>query len=309
MLPGFVADDISLRKIRRMIFTSLTKWDGRQDVPLPLTTIKQIAGRAGRYGMLASKDKIPKPAENEGLTSATFEPVPQPPGEVTCMAPEDLRTLEEALAHPFVDLKAAALSVAQPDLEILSRNLAPKPLTELLSIYDLFSQHGSAYTFSESQTHAMEIVDSVVGHDVDTGVRMTLSMAPVPRRDPMSIGLYRLCCTAFANGTDFDIRQLMTCAPILPAIKMLQGLRKLRQAHEASGTLPPGSIQALSTPRALESLESLHKALTVYLWLAQRQPVYFGSHTEAGALKRELEKCIDWVLVHMRGRSIPSRRL
>ena len=40
----------SFRSIRRLIFHSLRKFDGRQMIRLPSYHAKQIAGRAGRFG-------------------------------------------------------------------------------------------------------------------------------------------------------------------------------------------------------------------------------------------------------------------
>ena len=38
--------------IRRVVFTSLSKFDGIQERPLTIGEIKQIAGRAGRWVLL-----------------------------------------------------------------------------------------------------------------------------------------------------------------------------------------------------------------------------------------------------------------
>ena len=44
-------------RIKRVIFDTLSKWNGTETVPLSLSQIKQIAGRAGRYG--TSRDASP----------------------------------------------------------------------------------------------------------------------------------------------------------------------------------------------------------------------------------------------------------
>jgi len=50
-------------KIRRVIFETMSKWDGWKEVPQEISQVKQIASRAGRYGMRV-----------EGGVVATLEP-------------------------------------------------------------------------------------------------------------------------------------------------------------------------------------------------------------------------------------------
>ncbi|MFH5923546.1 helicase-related protein [Roseomonas xinghualingensis] len=41
---------LNIGPLRRVVFSSLTKWDGKEDRPLSVQEIKQIGGRAGRFG-------------------------------------------------------------------------------------------------------------------------------------------------------------------------------------------------------------------------------------------------------------------
>jgi ATP-dependent RNA helicase SUPV3L1/SUV3 len=41
---------LNIGPLRRVVFSALTKWDGQQDRPLTVQEIKQIGGRAGRFG-------------------------------------------------------------------------------------------------------------------------------------------------------------------------------------------------------------------------------------------------------------------
>ncbi|CAH2603903.1 RNA helicase [Rhodovastum atsumiense] len=41
---------LNIGPLRRVVFSALTKWDGQQDRPLSVQEIKQIGGRAGRFG-------------------------------------------------------------------------------------------------------------------------------------------------------------------------------------------------------------------------------------------------------------------
>jgi len=41
---------LNIGPLRRVVFSALTKWDGQQERPLTVQEIKQIGGRAGRFG-------------------------------------------------------------------------------------------------------------------------------------------------------------------------------------------------------------------------------------------------------------------
>jgi ATP-dependent RNA helicase SUPV3L1/SUV3 len=81
--------------IRRIIFTSIRKWDGTADRQLTAAEIKQIAGRAGRYG-------------------SRF-----PSGTVTAMNAADLRVVADALQQPSEVLTTACLLPSLSQLELL----------------------------------------------------------------------------------------------------------------------------------------------------------------------------------------------
>jgi ATP-dependent RNA helicase SUPV3L1/SUV3 len=76
---------LNIGPLRRVVFSSLTKWDGKQDRPLSVQEIKQIGGRAGRFGgahaegIVAVLERGGSPAEIAHALTA---------GPVT---PEDLR--------------------------------------------------------------------------------------------------------------------------------------------------------------------------------------------------------------------------
>lgn len=88
-------------QISRLIFSSMTKFDGVEFRELTVPEIKQIAGRAGRYG---SK---------------------YPVGEVTCVDEEDLPLLHTALNAPSPTLERAGLFPTF-DLLLLYSHLNPQ---------------------------------------------------------------------------------------------------------------------------------------------------------------------------------------
>jgi replicative superfamily II helicase len=82
--------------IRRIIFFSgLRKFDGVEDRPLTMAEIKQVAGRAGRFGSR------------------------YPAGVVTATTEADLARVREALAQPSEEVAAAYLAPSLAQLEML----------------------------------------------------------------------------------------------------------------------------------------------------------------------------------------------
>ncbi|GAB2210240.1 hypothetical protein Droror1_Dr00015502 [Drosera rotundifolia] len=100
--------------ICRIIFSSLKKFDGMEMRDLTIPEIKQIAGRAGRYG---SK---------------------YPFGEVTCMDPHDLPLLHSSLKSPSPDLEHAGLF---PSYDLLLLYSRANPDDGIYQILEHFVQH------------------------------------------------------------------------------------------------------------------------------------------------------------------------
>jgi ATP-dependent RNA helicase SUPV3L1/SUV3 len=70
---------LNIGPLRRVVFSSLTKWDGKQDRSLSVQEIKQIGGRAGRFGgghaegIVAGLERGGSPAEiTHALTRAAW---------------------------------------------------------------------------------------------------------------------------------------------------------------------------------------------------------------------------------------------
>src|ERR1700731_1926050 len=84
---SFRKDNTCARKIRRVVFSTTRKFDGRMERVLSDSQIRQIAGRAGRYGMHSDN----------------------PAGLVTCIYKNDLPIIRSALEAAPVPLPVAYL--------------------------------------------------------------------------------------------------------------------------------------------------------------------------------------------------------
>ncbi|XP_010532568.1 PREDICTED: DExH-box ATP-dependent RNA helicase DExH16, mitochondrial isoform X2 [Tarenaya hassleriana] len=100
--------------ISRIIFSTLEKYDGTEWRDLTVSEIKQIAGRAGRYG-----SKFPV-------------------GEVTCLRRDDLPLLHSSLKSPSPLLERAGLF---PTFDLLSRYSLAHPEHGLYQILEHFAEN------------------------------------------------------------------------------------------------------------------------------------------------------------------------
>lgn len=113
--------------IRRVIFTKMTKFDGRKERALTAAEVKQIAGRAGRYGSRYAS------------------------GIATTLNSEDLPTLQQALAMPSTPLTAAALFPRFAQLAGFAGSFPQEGLAGILDRFKAQAEVGAHYFFAHFQ--------------------------------------------------------------------------------------------------------------------------------------------------------------
>jgi len=164
--------------IRRVIFSTVRKFDGVSHRRLTAAEIQQIAGRAGRFGRY-------------------------PEGLVTAIDEADLAYIREHLAQPIPSL-TGRLSIA-PDfwhIEALAQLLKTKSIGALLSFFS--SQlHVDSVLFETAS-----MADSIaLGHEVDClapdvplADKFVFACAPVCPDKPEELAYFRTCVQAFVKG-------------------------------------------------------------------------------------------------------------
>ncbi|KAL4857153.1 DExH-box ATP-dependent RNA helicase DExH16 [Chlorella vulgaris] len=228
--------------IRRIIFTSIRKWDGTADRQLTAAEIKQIAGRAGRYG-------------------SRF-----PSGTVTAMNAADLRVVADALQQPSEALTTAHLLPSLSQLELLHsqhpqdnlpallRRFAAAAAGSLAQTHYCYAQYEDQYTLATMLRHLPLSLQEA----------WTFSISPTDPADaPLASALLRFA-TAYA--------------------------RQLRVPVAA--TLLPPLAQARSEVDLLQ-LETCHRILDLYLWLAHRFPDAFEGAEDVALKSGALAALID----------------
>lgn len=171
--------------ISRIIFSTVEKFDGSEIRLLTVPEIKQIAGRAGRYG-----SKFPV-------------------GEVTCLDGEDLPIIQSALNAPSPTIERAGLF---PSFDLLSMYSRLHPESGIYQILDHFLEHAklsSNYFISdcEEMLKVAAIIDELPLRLHD---KYLFCISPVDMKDDISTqGLTQFAQNYAKNGI-VRLREIFT---------------------------------------------------------------------------------------------------
>ncbi|KIY73879.1 hypothetical protein CYLTODRAFT_385936 [Cylindrobasidium torrendii FP15055 ss-10] len=242
-------------KIRRVIFTSMHKNIARQPHPLSISQIKQIGGRAGRFGLHKPGEKL------EGL--------------VTAMNEDDMGKLREAMAAPWTRLPTcrkgrtsetlAAVAGVLPGATKLSTILEAHTYAAVLPPY-------IRYQHSHHLTPLADWVEEMGGVTAGTPVfngnmDMTLLFlnCPIPWRD---MGAQRFCRNLIT------ILQEELYVPIRDCDEDDGFFEKLDDIEALLGTKVDVEVEE-HLQAAMKDMEVFHQLLGMYRWLGFRRPVCF----------------------------------
>ncbi|XP_071937960.1 DExH-box ATP-dependent RNA helicase DExH16, mitochondrial isoform X2 [Coffea arabica] len=147
--------------ISRIIFSKLEKFDGMETRELTVPEIKQIAGRAGRYG-----SKFPV-------------------GEVTCLDAEDLPLLHSSLNSPSPILERAGLF---PSFDLLLMYSRLHPKHSLYQILEHFAENAklSANYFIANCEEMLKVAAVIDELPLELDDKYLFCMSPVDMDDYIS---------------------------------------------------------------------------------------------------------------------------
>ncbi|SNX86429.1 related to SUV3 - ATP-dependent RNA helicase, mitochondrial [Melanopsichium pennsylvanicum] len=181
-------------RIKRVIFDAMTKWNGKEEVTLSASQIKQIAGRAGRYG---TQDKATDQADLGGI--------------VTTRQEHELEILRAALASPLLPITKAAVQPNSEALTQLSTMLPGKAgsggglrtLSQIYADVSLLSRIDSTNFFLSDfsqQLTILPLIESASGGLLTVAEREIYSNAPANTRDERVVAFLCKAVSQFSRG-------------------------------------------------------------------------------------------------------------
>jgi ATP-dependent RNA helicase SUPV3L1/SUV3 len=235
--------------IGRVIFTTMSKFDGTEKRPLLSSEAKQIAGRAGRFGSV------------------------HPEGTATCTSGKDLVLLGKLMKGIDAPIRKAGLFPTADQLIAFSKQLArkrpdhpPLPLRLLLRKFQQACTVDDSLYFLcdlEPMIAVAELID-----DVDMGFADMYKhcLAPVDTKSSMVVSYFRHYALAFSK--------------IEAPARTRERKGKPVTAEHPLGKAPPffvrlglkGALGPGRSAAALSELETRHAVVDLWLWLALRFP-------------------------------------
>ncbi|KAF8264654.1 P-loop containing nucleoside triphosphate hydrolase protein [Lactarius quietus] len=266
-------------KIQRIVFETMSKWDGWVEVPLGASHVKQIAGRAGRFGM-----------STEGGT-----------GIVTTLEPTDLLPLKDAMDAQPEPLRYARVGFTTSTIHdlfaALPRDSTATTVRDALLFCSVLPPSMAVMEPNAKEAESVRYIDSF-SQELASTERALLLQCPFPSIDDRCKAVLGEMFRMYRDRFSVDLRAVLLDSGLLES---LEQVLVTKQAETA-----------LDRPRqVLASLETLHSILTVYTWLSLRSGIAFHAYDLAVALRKATEEAMGYCLRNVSASSStrhPERR-
>lgn len=240
--------------------------------------IKQIAGRAGRFGLHADGSE----------------------GSVTTLEAKDIKPLRQVLEAPITPAHQAYISPEPEDLMAIAE-LLPRTydLAKLFAIYEDVTQLPTTCLPSPSdKTTSSSAFVVPFAHQLAIKEAYMFNFVPVNKRDAQTVRLFTQYLHSYVKEGAVSIVELMKPDPCLAALEQVEALRP---DIEAMGRSNPEEHRMLlgKIKQHLSMLESLHKSCVAYIWIHFRIPLNFPEITEATEYKTRAEEALHFCLRHL----------
>jgi ATP-dependent RNA helicase SUPV3L1/SUV3 len=255
--------------IKRVIFESTMKSNGTVPVPLQISEIKQIAGRAGRY-KTAHQAITPDDGQKDDAKAKLESPTV---GLVTTLEQLDYDYLKKGMQQEPEPIHTAGLFPPSVIVERFANYFPP----------------GTPFSYIMLRLHEISIIHPRFHL---CGLKDQLAIADTihPVKN-LSIADRIVICAAPANMKDCDERAFLRSLAECIADNKSGNLLDLKHLPLERLDFPPSSER-----KYLYSLEQLHKMVVTYLWLSYRFPNVFTTRSLANHTKQLVEDAIERTL-------------
>ncbi|KAI5920202.1 ATP-dependent RNA helicase SUV3 [Camillea tinctor] len=258
-------------EIRRVIFETTHKRQMNGFRQLTISEIKQIGGRAGRYR--TANQAIQSDSQGGSKGEAASPSKSGSGGFVTAWVDEDLAVVIKAFLTDAGPIKTVGIQPPPSVIERFSSYFPPNtPFSYILVRLREIARLSPNYHMCTLK-EMLEIADLIQPFSMSVYDRCVFLNAPVNIRDRQGTAVLQAFArrvAAMDGGHILDIPEL-----------------QLDLIDVDKNDFPGGP------PEYLRSLESLHKAITLYLWLSYRYSGVFRSQGLAFHVKKLIEDKID----------------
>ncbi|QPG72971.1 hypothetical protein FOA43_000275 [Brettanomyces nanus] len=321
-------------KINRVIFTTTQKFNGRQNVSLSPSNVKQIGGRAGRYGMGDSVGHISAISEDElvNVTKGIESPI-EFIDRAVLWPPDDLwvryysmftkdtdaltmyRKFETDLSKLYRSTRKMKRDFKVESLDekkVMSEFLHREKLKKNFNIADQLRCISAPTTLTTNPNQPLKVV---LNYILKEFIQNIIKRTKKSLFDFDAVPFYLLSTENLINsGTSRNKvlskrnSPLIEAEPIPAGIKnkILEKLEKEELEHFRSRKSYVKRLNPIED--RLMKLEQFHKMLSSYMWLSYRFPQNFIDIESAMKLKELAEFKISEMLGNLRSTSTMNSR-
>ena len=245
--------------IKRLLFFATHKYDGEAFRPLSPSEIRQIAGRAGRFGFAEDGEVGVVPEASELLPRLQ---------SVIMRAPEAIQDDRLHVMPPWKAVKETSRLLQSEDLGLIMRHLCQNVLAQMADLR------------APKLDDILKVATCTQRSGLPLQTRFSYLGCPIDTRDESALTALSSWAQNHARGLEVDADALLKNLPLF--------VQRLANAS--------GATQAAGTDAGLRGCEQGVKTVSAYLWLSMRWPNTYTSGDRAHKIREALNQAIESAL-------------